>query len=129
MPTITVIAAVPVLHCADVDAALAFYSGMLGATVSWRDRVGNPSYTSIRWRGCELHLSSHAEDGVAGAAVFFRIADVDALFAELLARGFAPPGDLGPVFASPTDQTWGMREFYVRDPDGNSLRFAASIGR
>jgi len=121
--------AVPVLHCADVDAALAFYCGVLGATVSWRDRVGNPAYASIRWRGHELHLSSHAGDGVAGAAVLFRIADVDALFAELLARGIAPPGDLGPVHASPTDQSWGMREFYVRDPDGNSLRFAASIGR
>jgi uncharacterized glyoxalase superfamily protein PhnB len=120
--------AVPVLHCADMDAALALYCGVLAATVSWRDRVGNPAYASIRWRGHELHLSSHVGDGVAGAAVYLRIADVDALFAELLARGFAPPGHLGPVYASPTDQTWGMREFYVRDPDGNSLRFAASIG-
>jgi len=24
---------------------------------------------------------------------------------------------------SPVDQTWGTREFYVTDPDGNTLRF------
>jgi hypothetical protein len=23
----------------------------------------------------------------------------------------------------PTDQTWGNREMYVQDPDGNTLRF------
>lgn len=25
----------------------------------------------------------------------------------------------------PVNQTWGMREFYVRDPDGNTLRFGS----
>jgi hypothetical protein len=25
------------------------------------------------------------------------------------------------------NQTWGMRELYVRDPDGNSVRFGAPI--
>jgi uncharacterized glyoxalase superfamily protein PhnB len=23
----------------------------------------------------------------------------------------------------PTDQTWGNREMYVKDPDGNAIRF------
>jgi catechol 2,3-dioxygenase-like lactoylglutathione lyase family enzyme len=41
---------------------------------------------------------------------------VDALHAELVARGVVI--DTGPV-----DQTWGNREMYVKDPDGNSLRF------
>jgi hypothetical protein len=27
------------------------------------------------------------------------------------------------VHAGPIDQTWGTREFYVDDPDGNTLRF------
>jgi len=30
-------------------------------------------------------------------------------------RGTGAPGA--------TDQTWGTREFYVGDPDGNTLRF------
>jgi hypothetical protein len=33
------------------------------------------------------------------------------------------------VDQAPTDQTWGMRELYVRDPDGNCLRFGAPLRR
>jgi hypothetical protein len=32
------------------------------------------------------------------------------------------------VHAAPVDQTWGTREFYVSDPDGNTLRFTAPAG-
>ena len=42
--------------------------------------------------------------------------DVDALHAELVAKDVRI--DMGPV-----DQTWGSREMYVKDPDGNCLRF------
>jgi uncharacterized glyoxalase superfamily protein PhnB len=41
---------------------------------------------------------------------------VDALHAEFTARSI-------PIAVEPTDQTWGAREMYVRDPDGNCLRF------
>jgi hypothetical protein len=27
------------------------------------------------------------------------------------------------VHEGPLDQTWGTREFYVDDPDGNTIRF------
>ena len=49
---------------------------------------------------------------------------VDALFRGFLERGFKTPGNPGsPVEEGPVDQTWGMREVYIRDPDGNALRF------
>ena len=39
-------------------------------------------------------------------------------------RGLQSPGNPNsPVHESPIDQTWGTREFYVDDPDGNTLRF------
>jgi uncharacterized glyoxalase superfamily protein PhnB len=41
---------------------------------------------------------------------------VDALYAEFLAAGVAI--DLPPV-----DQTWGVREMYIKDSDRNCLRF------
>ena len=47
---------------------------------------------------------------------FLLVDDVDDLFRELSGRGV-------PIELSPTDQTWGNREMYVNDPDGNSLRF------
>ena len=49
--------------------------------------------------------------------------DIDALFQKFLARGLVPPNRDSPVHHGPTDQTWGTREFYVNDPDGNTLRF------
>jgi len=69
-----------------------------------------------------LHLSSHAGDGVAGGAVYFIAASVDELHAEFKARGVL-------IHIAPVDQTWGMREMYVRDPDGNSVRFGCPVAR
>ena len=33
-----------------------------------------------------------------------------------------------PIDLRPTDQTWGNREMYVKDPDGNSIRFVREGG-
>jgi uncharacterized glyoxalase superfamily protein PhnB len=48
--------------------------------------------------------------------VNFFVEDVDALHAELVGRGVR-------IDVAPVDQTWGNREMYVKDPDGNCLRF------
>jgi hypothetical protein len=52
--------------------------------------------------------------------------DVDALFRTFRMRGLKTPGNPeapGAVHEGPIDQSWGTREFYVDDPDGNTLRF------
>ena len=46
----------------------------------------------------------------------FFIKDVDALHAELIARG-------AKVLKPPQDYDYGMRDFDVADPDGNQLTF------
>lgn len=67
-----------------------------------------------------LHLSSFSGDGVSGGVANLLVDDVDVLHAELLDKGVQiDPGH-------PVDQTWGSREMYVRDPDGNTLRFIQS---
>ena len=41
-------------------------------------------------------------------------------------RGLVTPGDPDApehVHEGPIDQSWGTRELYVDDPDGNTLRF------
>jgi catechol 2,3-dioxygenase-like lactoylglutathione lyase family enzyme len=53
---------------------------------------------------------------VPGGVVFLIVEDVDMLHTELLAKGVK-------IDLAPTNQTWGNREMYVRDPDGNSIRF------
>lgn len=50
--------------------------------------------------------------------------DIDALFDTFISRGLVTPGNPNsPVHEGPLDQTWGSREFYINDPDGNTLRF------
>jgi uncharacterized glyoxalase superfamily protein PhnB len=51
-----------------------------------------------------------------GSTAAFLVEDVDALHAEFIARGVV-------ISLAPTDQTWGNREMYLDDPDGNKLRF------
>lgn len=118
--------AIPIHHCAALARSLAFYVDVLGATVKWRDDDDAPMYAAIDWRGHEIHLSQHSGDSVAGSATYFPVPDVDEVYASVMRRGYVPPtGDQ--VHAAPIDQTWGMRELYIRDPDGNSLRFATPL--
>jgi catechol 2,3-dioxygenase-like lactoylglutathione lyase family enzyme len=63
-----------------------------------------------------LHVSSFSGDGVSGGVVFLVVKDVDELHEELKAKGIA-------IELEPTDQSWGNREMYINDPDGNSIRF------
>jgi catechol 2,3-dioxygenase-like lactoylglutathione lyase family enzyme len=69
----------------------------------------------------ELHVSSFSGDAVAGGAVFLIVEDVDALHSDFIAKGVA-------ILLPPTDQSWGNREMYVNDPDGNSIRFVHGGG-
>jgi uncharacterized glyoxalase superfamily protein PhnB len=64
----------------------------------------------------ELHVSSFSGDGVSGGVVFVGVEDVDALHTELVQKGVT-------IDLPPTDQSWGNREMYITDPDGNSIRF------
>lgn len=121
--------AIPILKSSDLDRTLAFFTAKLGASVVWRERPANPSYAVVSWEQHEIHLSSHAGDGAFGSAVYFRVQDVDAVFSALVSRGWTPIHDRGPVYEAPTDQTWGMRELYVADPDGNCLRFGSPLAR
>jgi catechol 2,3-dioxygenase-like lactoylglutathione lyase family enzyme len=65
-------------------------------------------------------------DGHFGTVLLVSTYDVDELFHKFRQRGLQTPGNpYAPklVHEGPIDQTWGTREFYVEDPDGNTLRF------
>jgi hypothetical protein len=73
-------------------------------------------YLGISRDGVQLHLSSFSGDAVPGGVANFVVDNVDELHAEFLAKSV-------PIGLAPTDQTWGAREMYIKDADGNSLRF------
>ncbi|MCU0253048.1 MAG: glyoxalase superfamily protein [Acidobacteria bacterium] len=125
-------AIVATLRCRTIDASLAFYTGVLGFRCVARVGEGDPAFVELVREGSRLFLSSHAGDGAFGQAVAITTDDVDGLFRALRARGLATPGDPEApreVHEGPLDQAWGTREFYVRDPDGHSLRFVQERAR
>lgn len=69
-------------------------------------------------------------DGLFGVAVNVYVDDVDSLFKKYKSRGLdVSPKKESPVHQSPLDQSWGRREFYVTDADGNTLRFSAPVSK
>lgn len=115
----------------DPEAALAFYRDTLGLEVRndvargefrWIT-VGAPSQPEV---GIVLtnYLNGSPADVDALAAllakgamngVHFRTDDLDATFEKLRASG-------AEIVQEPTDQSWGTRDFAVRDPSGSLVR-------
>jgi catechol 2,3-dioxygenase-like lactoylglutathione lyase family enzyme len=112
--------AIPLVHVSNAAAAEDFYCNRLGFRREFAYRVDNakpdPCFMGLTRDGVWLHVSSFSGDGVAGGVVGLIVEDVDAVHAELVAKGVR-------IATGPVDQTWGTREMYVKDADGNSIRF------
>ena len=107
--------------------SLAFYTQVLDFhRVDESDEPQDDGFAILSRAGDLLMLSTGSGDGEFGQAVVVMTEDVDGLFQKFLSRGLVRPHTEGPVHQGPTDQTWGTREFYVDDPDGNTLRFTQS---
>src|SRR5262245_28708157 len=120
-------AIIPTVRCRSMRAALAFYTGVLDfERVDGDDTSDDPSFSVLSRDGDHLYLSSHRGDGAFGQAVVVTTEDIDSLFRRLRERGLVTPGNPEApreVHEGPIDQSWGTRELYVDDPDGNTLRF------
>jgi uncharacterized glyoxalase superfamily protein PhnB len=115
--------AIPVLHVTSSRAAEKFYCEHLGFRKEFGYLVDetrpDPCYMGLARDEALLHLSSFPGDGVSGGVVYLRVDDVDDLYREFVNKGVA-------IVLRPTNQTWGNREMYVKDADGNSLRFVSN---
>jgi catechol 2,3-dioxygenase-like lactoylglutathione lyase family enzyme len=124
-------AIIPTVRCRSLRHSVAFYTGVLDFTLAdGGDDLDDPSACTLSRGGDLLFLSSHGGDGEVGQAIVVATADVDAVFRRFRARGLRTPGNPEApehVHEGPIDQTWGTREFYVDDPDGNTLRFVQGL--
>lgn len=106
---------------------MAFYTGILDFEYAdGDDDLTDPCFAVLSRDGDQLILSSHSGDGTFGQAIAITTNDIDGLVRKLWARGLVTPGNPDApehVHEGPIDQTWGTREFYVDDPDGNTVRF------
>jgi len=119
---------VPVFYSSDLTRSLAFYTGVLDFEVRY------PQHRELSLRSgvmdlirdeAALQLSIHMGRNPTPSSVNLELdhpAEVDALFARYTARGLDQSHRTeSPVHLAPLDQTWGTREVYINDPDGNCL--------
>jgi catechol 2,3-dioxygenase-like lactoylglutathione lyase family enzyme len=110
--------------------SVAFYTNILDCVRSdGDDDPDDCSFVELARDGDRLFVAS--DDGAFGTVVVVTTDDIDGLFRRLRERGLQTPGNPNApelVHEGPIDQTWGTREFYVEDPDGNTLRFTQVEG-
>jgi catechol 2,3-dioxygenase-like lactoylglutathione lyase family enzyme len=104
-----------VLHVADVDRSVDFYTRSLGFLEAWRHAEdGRLLVAQVDRDGCELILSCQWPQGCGHGLIFISLA------AEALAAARAEFERNG---VAVTEGQWGYRLMIVADPDGNRLFF------
>ncbi len=126
---------VPVIKSSNLQRSLHFYTAILDFERKWpeegqgqrhEDREMANGVIDLVRDGAELQLSRHAGDGVFGSVNRVFVDDVDERYRTFRARGLdTTKRPESPIHTVPVDQTWGLREFAVTDPDGNGLCFCA----
>ncbi len=125
--------AVPLLCVYDVPTSIAFYRDVLGFEVvetskPFTDARDDYGWAMMRLNGVELMVNNQYEDNVRptqpdparalghrDTILYFACRDVDGVYAYLRARGVAAE--------PPKVAYYGMKQVYVKDPDGYGLVF------
>jgi len=101
----------------DVAASVAHYRDVLGFDVAFEYQAP-PTYACLCRDDVQIHLiaADRSERPPGGGAIAIFVEDVDGIHAELVGNG-------ANVVKPPQDYDYGMRDFDIVDPDGNSLVF------
>jgi uncharacterized glyoxalase superfamily protein PhnB len=119
---------IPLFKVRDMRAAIRHYTEVLDFVMTWPEDTPDSPVVDLGHEEMELQITTHESERLFGSVIYVWVADVDVLFAKFLSRGLDTSGrSNSPVHQGPTDQTWGRREFYVTDADGNTLRYCQLI--
>lgn len=114
-------AVVPVLPVQDLTRAIEFYERLGFTAERYRD---SDFYAFIQRDGRELHLSKTPElvpeHNVVRVYFYLREGTAVALEAQCRANGMT-------IVQPLTPREWKMKEFVLRDPDGNRLIFGEPL--
>lgn len=120
-----------ILFVEDLQRSRAFYHGVLGLDVEFEDddsvgfKIEGLAFIVLKVERARVQLQDEPTATPGGGATGFLTSftdDVDALHADLVERGVH-------FFQKPTDQPWGMRTAYLKDPDGHVWEIAQPTGR
>jgi hypothetical protein len=105
--------AAPILRVTSLAASVEYFVTVLGFKIDWEEA---PVIASLSRDRCCLFLVE-GDQGHPGSWAWIGVADVEALFEELRAKGAR-------IRHPPTNYYWGL-EMQVEDLDGNVLRLAS----
>lgn len=112
----------PFIFTHDLERSCAFF-----ASIGFAPRVVQPElgYAYCQGEGAALRLLELGRgQPIAEQMVYFDVDDVDAVHQALLPALSDLPEDR---VRAPFDQSYGQREFHVKDPDNCLLMFGAEI--
>ena len=106
---------VPVVPVTQIEPSVEVLA-KVGFELNW---THDPAGSGVRYAsvghpdGHELHLSESRGDGIGPVVVYFWTDSIDQLAEQ--------------AGTTAEDQTWQTREFWLRDPDGNTFRFGQRL--
>ena len=107
---------IPILPVRDVPAAQDWYRDMLGLEINW---IWEDNFGSVGKNNVEIFLFRSEEPSPGWCTIF--VDDVDAMYEHCNERGVEIKEEIA-------DKPWNVREFSVRDPDGNVFRIGTAVG-
>ncbi|HYW63476.1 MAG TPA: VOC family protein [Bradyrhizobium sp.] len=111
---------VPNINAADPSASKSFYEGVLGLSVAmdmgWIVTFASPSNPTA-----QLSVVASDTRDEPHADISVEVADVDACHAAAQLKGFS-------IVYPLTDEAWGVRRFFVRDPNGMIVNVVSHKG-
>jgi DNA-binding MarR family transcriptional regulator/uncharacterized glyoxalase superfamily protein PhnB len=110
-----------VFHVSSLSKSLDFYSRVLGFAIDFR--YGAPeTYAGLSWRGVHLHLSSAYpyKNNTGHGNIYIFCDQVDQLYERLDSAGVE-------FYSRIKDREYRMRDFSVKDLDGNQIGFGAAV--
>jgi catechol 2,3-dioxygenase-like lactoylglutathione lyase family enzyme len=99
------------LPASDLARSIAFYRDRLGLHLGYQSET----MADVDQAGIVLDQADAAVTS-CGVTVGLRVDNVDEAYAQLRARG-------APTDSPPKDQPWGVRNFYLNDPDGHTIEY------
>lgn len=103
----------PDLTCQSPSVAARFYQEVLGLEPvmdhGWIMTLADP-----RQPRCQISLMTQDQTAPGNPAVSIQVDDVDAAYSAAVRAG-------AEVVHPLTDEPWGVRRFFIRDPDGHVL--------
>jgi catechol 2,3-dioxygenase-like lactoylglutathione lyase family enzyme len=117
---------IPILPARDLAETRAFYERLgFQAAGWWPAEFGG--YAILRRGDLSMHFFSFKEitPDQNYAQCYWRVNDVDSLYAEFHALGLSKFGI--PRLDTVGDKPWGMREFAIVDPNGNLVRVGRQV--